>query len=191
MSLIRLAAHLIRRASEDDGYAQDLGEAVAADQRAFNDLVNEVVNPADLDVMTPSRWQWFAGWRQAQGGQLDAVVVDYLAHVAFTRYARYEVRALVLRDPLTNNLARGDGDHTSRFDNVGLNWLRTQAQITSNPLELTRDALQCATEASWFVLRQLASLQDERGVFVQQELDRFAEQRGITPEITRLWRFQQ
>jgi hypothetical protein len=190
MSLIRLAAPLIRRASEDDGYAQDLGEAVAADERAFNDLVNEVVNPADLGVLTPGQWQWFAGWRQAQGGQLDAVVVDYLAHVALTRYARYEIRALVLRDPLTNNLAGGDGGSTNRFDNVGLDWLHTQAQITSNPLELTRDALQCATEASWFVLRRLTSLQDERGAFVQQELNRFAAQRGIPPEITRLWRFQ-
>ena len=49
------------------------------------------------------------------------------------------------------------------------------------------DALQCATEASWFVLRELTSLH-ERADFVQAELDAFAIEREVAPEITRRWR---
>ena len=196
MSLIPLAAQLIRRAVEDDVYAQDLRDAIAADERAFEGLIHGVVHPADLGWMTPTDWQWFARFRQALGGGLDGVVLSYLAEAATTRFARFDVRALVLRDPRTNQLAPEASDLPHRLDDtglgdIGLDWLSAEAHATRDPLELTLDALQCATEASWFVLRQLTSLGDERAIFVGEQLDAFARQREITPETTRRWRFAQ
>jgi hypothetical protein len=175
---------------EDDGYAQDLRDAVDADELAFR-LVIGPVAPSDLAWMTPTEWQWFARWRQALGGRLDRSLLGHLSAAAGTRFARFEVRALVLRDPHTNLVAAEIGDRRGQHDDIGLNWLRAQADETRNPLEaleLARDSLQCATEASWFVLRQLTSLGDDRADFVTGQLDAFAEQNGVTSEITWRWR---
>jgi hypothetical protein len=189
MSLIPVAAPLIRRAVDDDNYAQDLREAVAADERLFHDLVYSTVREVDLGRLTPSQWQWFARWRQSLGGELDQVVLFHLARSAVTRFARFEVRALVLRDPYTNELATEASYHPNEIGDVGLRWLAAEADTTQLPLELMRDALQCATEASWFALRQLTALNDERGRLVRAGLDDFSAGREIDPAIKRRWRF--
>jgi hypothetical protein len=64
-----------------------------------------------------------------------------------------------------------------------LNWLSEQARGAGDKeaaLELMRDSLQCATQASWYLLRQLTSLGDDRGDSVREQLDDFARERGIT-----------
>jgi hypothetical protein len=111
MSAIQVAAPLIRLAAADDGYAQNLHDAVATDQHrpgpydAYLGLVEAGIQPAELGWLKPTEWQWYASWRQALGGKLDEVVLLHLAACAGTRFARFEVRALVLRDPNTNRAA--------------------------------------------------------------------------------------
>jgi hypothetical protein len=183
MSLIPLAAPLIRLAAVDDGYAQDLHDAVDADREALlNGLVRAQVQKADLAELTPTQWQWYASWRQELGGGLNRVVLDHLTASASTRFARFEVRELVLRDPQTNQLAARSRDLPAGSDAIGLNWLSEQAQGAGDDdaLELMRDSLQCATQASWFLLRQLTSLGEGRGELVRERLDAFPRGRGIT-----------
>ncbi|MGO9157761.1 hypothetical protein [Mycobacterium sp.] len=190
MSLIPIAAPLIRRAVDDDGYALDLHKAVAADGRVLEGLIYSAIRPEDLTWLTPTQWQWFARWRQALGGKLDQVVLFHLAGFATNRFTRFEVRTLVLRDPNTNRLASELSDYPSQLTDVGLAWLTTEAQTTQYPLELMRDSLQCATEASWFALRELTSLGDERGLLVLEQLNNFADVRGISSEVTSRWRYE-
>jgi hypothetical protein len=188
MSLIQVAAPLIRLAAADDGYAQDLDDAVAADKNAYEGLINTSIRPAELGCLNPTEWQWFASWRQAHGGSLDEVVLLHLADFAVTRFARFEVRALVLRDPHTNQLATLLEGHPPPRGSVGLNWLVTQVQEPRvDPRELALDSLQCATEASWFVLRQFTSREDERGEVVQKLLGEYAKRDDVDSAITRLW----
>lgn len=190
MSLIQVAAPLIRLAAADDGYAQDLQDAIAADDRAYSGLVAAEIQPADLGWLKPTEWQWFASWRQALGGGLDEVLLLHLAGSAGTRFARFEVRALVLRDPDTNQFAPEFVEHPEIDDNVGLNWLIDQVhEPRVDPRELAFDSLQCATEASWFVLRQLTSLDNDRGHLVQRLLDQYAGNFDIGSKITSRWRY--
>jgi hypothetical protein len=187
MSLIQVAAPLIRLAAVDDGYAKELLDAVLADELAFGGLVGTEIQPAEVGVLKPSEWQWFASWRQALGGRLDEVVLLHLAGSAGTRFARFKVRALVLRDRYTNGVAQFVG----LSHDVGLNWLSDQVRDPRvDPRELVRDSLQCATEASWFVLRELTSLDDHRGEIVSNLLDEFAANYEINPEITTRWRYE-
>ncbi len=216
MSLIPLAAPLIRLAATDMEYAQDLRKAVADDQ-ARSGLVRSQVQEDDLAELTSSQWQWYASWRQELDGALDRVVLDHLTDSAATRFARFEVRELVLRDPLTNAAALEGDDLSDRPDAIGLNWLSRQAKsariirdfdqipdeelaevfeqmpdevlelIRDEALELMDDALQCATEASWFLLRRLTSLNDDRGRSVSEQLRDFVRRRDIAPRIWELW----
>jgi hypothetical protein len=191
MSLIPLAAPLIRLAAVDDGYAQDLHDAVFADRQTLvSGLVEAQVQEADLVELTPTQWQWYASWRQELGGGLDRVVLVHLTDSALTRFARFQVRELVLRDRPTNALAREfAGPAPDRPDAIGLNWLSEQARQAQvdQALELMNDALQCATEASWFLLRQLTSLRNEVGRSVGQQLELFADRREITPQFRARW----
>jgi hypothetical protein len=190
MSLIQLAAPLIRLAAADDGYALDLDDAVAADDRALEGLVAAEIQPDELGVLKPTEWLWFARWRQALGGGLDREVLFHLARYAATPFARFEVRSVVLCDDSTNGLAREFINPSQRPDDIGLDWLTAQAQDPRvDPRELALDSLQCATEASWFVLRQLTSLDDERGQLVRDQLDRFAAERDIGAEVASRWRY--
>jgi hypothetical protein len=247
MSLIGVSAALIRAAAIDDGYAQDLFEAVDTDRESRAGLVNGRIGEDELAWLTPTEWQWYANWRQTLDGRLDRRLLNYLTDSVTTRFARFEVRALVLRDRRTNELALEydrppEGEETD--DTIGLRWLSEQAQgqrvafrrsetywqrpdlieglerptraaedealdeqerrerfgaeflaglrraFHAEWLELTTDALQCATDASWFLLRQLTSPEDspvspfadERRGLVMERLAVFIEQRGLNPE---------
>jgi hypothetical protein len=221
MSLIPLAAPLIRLATTDAEYAQDLRDAVFDDQ-AFSGLVGAEVQDDDLAELTSTQWHWYASWRQELGGGLNKVVLDHLTVSASTRFARFEVRELVLRDPETNaDALRADdasaSDRPDAIDAIGLNWLSEQARgkrveeelkrrrdegeeltpgeafelvrddALNEVFELMRDARQCATEASWFLLKRLTSLNDPRGSLVTEELRNFARDRQIDPTMTRRW----
>jgi hypothetical protein len=223
MSLISLAAPLIRLAATDDDHAQELFDAVdprrdpEGDREAFDGLIQTGVRPHELAALTSTQWQWFANWRQALGGQLDPVVLNYLTDSASTRFARFEVHALVLRDPSTNADSLEGDNLANRPDAIGLNWLSRQAKgariiegfdripdealaevfeqmadevfelMRDEALELMRDALQCATEASWFLLRRLTSLNDDRGRSVSEWLRDFVRTREIEPRIWERW----
>jgi hypothetical protein len=218
MSLISLAAPRIRLAAADERHEQELFDALRSDERGlegFRTFVYSPVERYELAELTSTEWQWYASWRQALGGQLDPVVLDHLTAAASTRFARYEVHKLVLRDPETNQRAPQfrepppDGPGA-----IGLKWLSDQAQgarVTeavlrafergigdvgpddmlelrrNEALELMRDALQCATEASWFLLRRLTSLDDEVGAVVRRDLGAFVRERDIEPRIWEYW----
>jgi hypothetical protein len=188
MSLIRLAVPLIQLAAGDDGYAQDLRDAVAADEAAFAGLVHAEVEAEDLGWLNITQWQWFARWRQALGGSLDGLLVSHLAAAARTRFAQFEVRALVLGDPDTNQLASETTNIDFGTHALGLRWLAAEAQRATIPIDLMVDALQCATESSWYLLRVLTSLDDERGAFVDAQLREYAAQRELSAEVTQRWR---
>jgi hypothetical protein len=223
MSLIAVAAPLIRLAATDTEYAQDLHDAVFADDRALGGLVRTEIQEGDLAELTSSEWQWYASWRQELDGGLDRTVLDHLTESASTRFARFEVHKLVLRDPETNELAPtaddpSASDRPDAIDAIGLNWLSEQArgklveeefqrrrdegeeQLTPaeafesvrdealiEVFELMRDALQCATDASWFLLRRLTSLNDDRARLVTEELQAFARDRRIDSRMTQRW----
>lgn len=225
MSLIGVSAALIRLAAVDDAYAQELFEALDADEDTRARLVNARISEDELAQLTPAEWQWYANWRQRLDGPLDRRLLDYLTDSVTTRFARFEVRALVLRDRRTNELAPEydrppDRDETD--DTIGLNWLSEQAQgqrvafrtadiywraergepfddeffaelrraANAEWLELTTDALQCATNASWFLLRLLMSPEsqpvfpyvDELRGLVAERLRAFAAERDLNPE---------
>jgi hypothetical protein len=237
MSLISLAAPLIRLAAADESYEQELFDAVypkrdpegdserdpEGDSEALIGLVHSGVRRQELAALTSTEWQWYANWRQALGGRLDPVVLKYLTDSASTRFARFEVHKLVLRDPETNELAPtaddpSASDRPDAIDAIGLNWLSEQArgklveeefqrrrdegeeQLTPaeafesvrdealiEVFELMRDALQCATDASWFLLRRLTSLNDDRARLVTEELQAFARDRRIDSRMTQRW----
>lgn len=152
MRLVSLAAERIRLAAADEDYAQELSAAVESERiesdgggQTLRGLIESTVVKEELEALTPAEWQWFASWRQALGGLLERVVLDHLMDRATTRFARYEVRALVLCDPETNAAARildppmdvddselQDLDDSQRAqvvrNSVGLTWLVDQAQ---------------------------------------------------------------
>jgi hypothetical protein len=217
MSLIPLVAHRIRLAAADEDYEQELCDAVREGGEGFRTLVRARVRRQELAALTPIEWQWYASWRQALGGPLDAVVLNHLTDSGSTRFARYEVHKLVLRDPRTNADALEGDDLSNRPNAIGLNWLHRQATgariiedfdripdeelggvfeqmpdevfelMRDEALELMRDALQCATEASWFLLRRLTSLNDDRGRSVNEWLRDFVRSREIEPRIWERW----
>ncbi|MFF4391142.1 hypothetical protein ACFY0G_30815 [Streptomyces sp. NPDC001552] len=186
MSLIQISAELIRRAVVDDGYAQDLRDAVAADQGALKGLAYAPIVEDDLGWLAPSEWQWFAHWRQSMSGPLDETILRHLALAAVTRYARFDLRGIVLRDQRTNELALEAGPRETRHD-LGLRWLAAEAHKFPDNIEVAGDALQYATEASWFTLRVLTSIDDERGEQVRAQLREFAAQRQLGEQITHRW----
>jgi hypothetical protein len=197
MSLIPLAAHLIRLAATDTEYAQDLRDAVSADDQVVSGLVTTDIQEHDLDELTSSQWQWYASWRQELNGGLNRVVLEHLTASATTRFARFQVRELVMRDLEVNALAPEFEVAPDEPGSVGVNWLREQARRArlEDALELVDDALQCATQASWFLLRQLMLLSESRDA-VRRELEafagpprnireRFAERWGLGEPLTR------
>ncbi|MFM9499831.1 hypothetical protein ACKI1Q_40400 [Streptomyces galilaeus] len=186
MSLIGISAELIRRAVVDEGYSQDLRDAIAADQGARQGLVYEDIVEDELGWLAPSEWQWFAHWRQSMGGPLDETILRHLSLAAVTRYARFNLRGLVMRDQRTNELAP-QAEPRETHDDLGLRWLAAEAQTVRDSMEVVRDALEHATEASWFTLRVLTSIDDERGVKVRDELREFAAQRQLGTEIMHRW----
>ncbi|MFD5836197.1 hypothetical protein ACFWHV_21895 [Streptomyces collinus] len=186
MSLIQISAELIRRAVVDEGYAQDLRDAVEADQRALEGLAHARIAEDDLGWLTPSEWQWFAHWRQTMNGPLDKTILQHLSRAAATRYARFDLRGLVMRDQRTTKLAP-EARSRETLHGLGLRWLAIEAQEFPDSIEIVNDALQYATEASWFTLRVLTSIDDERGEEVRAQLREFAAQRQLDEEIMHRW----
>lgn len=69
MTLIPLAAALIRQVVLDENYRLDLEAAVTQDDAVARGLIEEPVTPDDLPWLSPNQWQWFAYWRQSEGGR--------------------------------------------------------------------------------------------------------------------------
>jgi hypothetical protein len=196
MSLIPIAAELIRQAAADDNYSQDLYAAVSADQGAFRSLVTGPVEEDDLGWLSPSEWLWFAQWRQDLGGPLHRRILDHLdrALPAVSRVFRFDFRGLVMRDPASNDAIETqhtlpDDSRSGRQDDgsIGLQWVQRHAREYPDSLEVSRDALQYATPVAWYALRVLTGLGDDRAEQVRQWLTQIAAEREISPEITRLW----
>jgi len=187
LSLIPLTASLIRRAATDETYAQDLYDVVASNPIAFDGLVSAPVERVDLGWLSASEWHWFACWREGMGASLDELLIDYLAFMAASRAARFELRGLVMRHPATMERAPGARASDRQLEDTGLRWLQRHALLVPDRLELARDALQYATPAAWFTLRVLTSFDDQRSEDVRRELQAFAEERELSPELTREW----
>lgn len=138
-SRFRQTAQLIRLAAVDDDYAQDLYDSVVNDGESMEALVFSAVDASDLAQLTPTEWQYYANWRQSLGGRLDQTLLDYLTDSVTTRFARFQVRALVLRDPDTNaSAAAWNGDPSELPNGTGCEWLRRQAELQRINEVLTR-----------------------------------------------------
>ena len=255
MRLVSLAAEKIRLAAADEDRAQDLFAAVESENNEADGdggllhvlIERPAVVEEELEVLTPAEWQWFATWRQALGGGLDQTVLNYLTDCATRRFARYQVRALVLRDPETNDAAprgmelleavrqeqsseevraehppvRAEDLPEAVRQSVGLMWLWEQAHgarvtrmlgaqsaraeaaqaagarveepidksaaLIEEALELMADALQCATDASDFLIRELEEAGGAPTEAVRAYREGVANKRSITSEITDPW----
>jgi hypothetical protein len=137
MKLVSLAAEKIQLAAADEDEEQKLFAAVELERNESDGggqllralIEYTTVGEEELEALTPAEWQWFASWRQALGGGLDLLVLNHLIGRATTRFPRYEVRALVLRDPATNAQALRSLERPEVVsESVGLTWLRDQAQ---------------------------------------------------------------
>lgn len=129
-SRFRQTAQLIRLAAVDDNYAQDLYDSVVDDGQSMEALVLSAVDATDFAQLTPTEWQYYANWRQSLGGRLDRTLLEYLTDSVTTRFARFQVRALVLRDPDTNaSAAAWNGDPSELPNDTGCEWLRRQADL--------------------------------------------------------------
>lgn len=190
MSLISVAAQLIRTAAADDDFAQEFYEVIAADQDARQYLVSELVREDELGWLSPSEWLWFAEWRQDLGGTLDQVVLDHLDQALPTasRVFRFDLRGLVMRDDSSNDAAESQAVNQELPD-IGLRWTERHARQFPDSLEVARDALQYATPAAWYTVCVLTALDDSRSAQVTQWLGQMAAENEIGPEVTRLWRF--
>lgn len=186
MSLIPLVAPHIRLAARNVERAQDFHDAVLAAGQEF-DLVFANVQLDELSALDATEWHWYASWRQELGGDLSPIVIEYLTAITVSRYARFKLRRLVLRDRTTNQYAAGElegGDEPP----FGASWLVGQALAAQPELatELMEDALQCATDASWFLLYQLTTVGESRGLIIEA-LRGFAETRGLSRGLTARW----
>jgi hypothetical protein len=101
---------------------------------------------------------------------LDPLVLSLLASAGFGRSLRFDVRGLVMRDDPTIRALS-----LQRYESTGLLWLREQIAV-SDPLELTRDALQHATPLGWWVVGRLAA-DDHTGEVVTDFVEAFAASR--------------
>jgi hypothetical protein len=186
MSLIPLVAHLIRQAAHDSEAAQDFYDAALASGQT-SDLVGADIEDQELAELNSTEWQWYASWRQELGGDLNPNLIEHLTQVSMSRYSRFKLRRLILRDPPTNLYAAAEGVNAGEPP-YGANWLTEQAGSAQidQATELMDDALQCATDASWFLLHQLTTLGEYRGTIVRT-LTAFAEARGINPGLRQRW----
>ncbi|MEB3023561.1 hypothetical protein [[Mycobacterium] crassicus] len=185
MSLIPLVAYLIRQAAYDSEAAQDFYDAALASGQT-RDLVGADIEDQELDELNPTEWQWYAGWRQELGGDLNPTLIQHLTQVSMSRYSRFKLRRLILRDPPTNRYAAERVD--AGEPPYGAIWLTEQAGSAqvAQATELMDDALQCATDASWFLLNQLTTVGEYRGT-IARTLTAFAEARGITSGLRQRW----
>jgi hypothetical protein len=147
---------VIRQAAIDENYAQDLQQIASADQASFDGLVHAPIVQADLRWLSPSEWLWFGRWRQSMGGQLDAVLLDYLGITLRSRFARFELRGLVMRDPRTIESASRGARNSQEHSDTGLRWLQRHAQETPDSLAHGR-ATRGAVEGRLALLSMVAA----------------------------------
>ena len=190
MSLVPLAAQLIRQVVADENYRLDLEETVSGDPPVAHGLIDDPIADDDLGWLTPNQWHWFASWRQSKGGRLDRILLDYLAETSLSRTSRFQLRALVMRDEETVRGARqaeaaADAEGILA-ENPGLGWLRDHAVAYPDRSEVARDALQVATDAAWFALRILTGLPEGRPEMAAFLLE-FARSRQLDPELVARW----
>lgn len=181
MSLVPLAAELVRRAASDEGYALDLERAIE-NRTARRGLIRAPIEPQELRALSPGDWLWFMLWRQNRGAALDDVVLTHLTSLGTSRAFRFELRGLVMRDAKTEAELKNETDRS-----VGLSWLAAQALEAPNPLEVVQDALQYATEPAWFTIRSAVSSVGERGAPVRGMLRAFALERELDARIPSAW----
>lgn len=186
MSLVPLAAALIREAVVDENAEQRLYETVS-DKATREGLLQAEISEAELESLSPREWLWFARWRQSQGGPLDPLLLDYLGLATLSsRLARFELRSLVMRDPRTDLFALLDWDGAAAYD-LGLSWLEAHAREFDDSAEVARDALQVATNAAWFALRTLTAPDHPHADQVRELLSEFARTRELSSQITEQW----
>jgi hypothetical protein len=186
VSLIPIAAELIRRAAIDENYAIDLDNSIRTDEATFAGLLYAGIDTDDLRWLWPSEWLWFVRWRQSRGGTLQLTVLEYLESIGGSRASRFQLRYLVMRDPATEESVRLSHE-TPSAESVGLTWLERHARTFPDSGETARDALQVATEPAWFTLRVLTSLDDPRSRELRAQLRAFADTNEIGSEITSRW----
>lgn len=207
MSILRVASALIERAARDENYALDLAQA-AQDDVVYDGLVLDSFSAEDFTALAPSDLLWFAEWRQGMGGPLDLTLLRRLtlSYLVGSREFRFRARGLALRDAETigaapafqpeaflNTFGQGeepaillDRPPSEEGALAGLTYLAEEAARATNRLEVGRDAIQYGTEASWFSLRVLTSLEGSDGA-VSQWLSGFAESRGVPDEVSQRW----
>lgn len=196
MSALRLAAELLRRASRDDNYARDLDDAIDGDEALASALLREPLDEEDLAALGASELLWFAEWRQSRAGNLDRTLLDHLdvALALGSRFARYRLRGLPMRDPRALRLVSLLDPADRSLDDIGLNdvglgWIAEHARSFRDPEEVARDALQYATPVSWFTLRILTSPDRPGWRQTTRELRDFAERNEVSADVTSLWSF--
>lgn len=192
MSLIPLAAELIRLAATDVGYQRTLDIAMT-DDLAFRGLVSEPIDQQDLAWLSLSEWLWFLQWRQDRGGATGEIVLGYLEEQLRDgpRFLQFSLRGVALLDPVVNAEAARKVSEDLEIEGSGLRWLRNHALEVAQPLELARDALQFGTPAASYVLRILTSRREGRSSEVRAWLGRLAGARRLDREMTDQWRFEE
>ncbi|KQP63740.1 hypothetical protein [Nocardioides sp. Leaf285] len=190
MSVIVAASELIRRASTDS-LAQQRLDVAADDPDTRESLVFAPVRSEDLRWLSTSEWLWFATWRQHRGGRLDPLILERLRAINMTgsRFARFEFRGLIFRDPETQQLAREAMSRRDVFDQTGLDWILDHCREFTNPREIARDALQYGTEASWFALRVINDMPDRSADPVRRTLATLSS-RQVDDRMVQRWTFQ-
>ncbi|MBB3753790.1 hypothetical protein FHT44_006312 [Mycolicibacterium sp. BK634] len=191
MSLIPLVAHLIRQAARDPEAAHDFHDAALASDKT-RELAFADIEDRELAELNTSEWQWYASWRYEHGGDLNPTLIEHLTQAAMGRYSRFKLRRLILRDRPTNEFAEsaGAGVHAGELP-YGTQWLTAQVASAQRDqaTELMEDALQCATEASWFLLNRLTS-RSEYSAFITEELTEFADNRSVNQALRQRWGLQ-
>lgn len=169
-------APLIRSAVADDYCAQDFYDAVVNDDGAIDALVFRALDERDFPQLTATEWLWFANWRQARRGPLDEDLLMYLTLSSTSRAARFQVRALVLRDPETNsNAIEWPPDRTDSPPGAGLKWLQLQALLWR--IDMVLDLADEARKQSDLVFDHQAEADAERSWRLQGEEVEFEHER--------------
>jgi hypothetical protein len=132
---------------------------------------------------------------QARGARVDEVFKERARRALSDELSKEWARRAQTGEPLGERVPWSQifdeafGEQATWSDRLGEAFQeRLRRAKDDEALELTRDALQCATKASWFLLRKLTSLDDvERRNLVNDLLREFAEKRGLGEEFTNQW----
>ncbi len=106
MTLVPLAAELIRRATQDPGYEITLFDATASGTAA---RLRDPVESEELPWLSAGEWVWFAEWRLSVGWSVDIVVLDHIDRWTHTAEMRHRLVTLALRAAERDNADRAEG----------------------------------------------------------------------------------